>query len=166
MDQVLQHIPGTQCYLDDTIVTGKNDEEHLENLHKVLSRLSEYGLCAKKSKCEFFRSEISYCGYVIDKHGLHKSQEKIEAVLQAPKPKNVSQLKSYLGLINYYHKFLSNLAMLLHPLNALQKDRTKWEWSEECDKAFSETKRWITSDEVLTHHDPKRPIRLACDASP
>lgn len=166
MDQVLQNIPSTQCYLDDIIVTGKNDKEHLENLSKVLTRLGEYGLRAKRSKCEFFRSTISYCGHVIDKHGLHKSKEKIEAVLQAPKPENVSQLKSYLGLVNYYHKFLPNLATTLHPLNTLQQEGVKWEWSEECDRAFKETKRLITSDELLIHYDPARPIRLACDASP
>lgn len=166
MDQVLQDIPGTQCYLDDIIVTGKNDEEHLQNLSKVLTRLSEYGLRAKKSKCEFFKTEISYCGHVIDKHGLHKSQEKIQAVLQAPKPENVSQLRSYLGLVNYYHKFLPNLATTLHPLNALLQTGVKWEWSEKCDRAFQETKKLITSDELLTHYDPTRPVRLACDASP
>ena len=77
MDQVLQDIPSTQCYLDEIIVTGKNDKEHLEKLGKVLTRLSEHGLHAKRSKCEFFKSEISYCGHVIDRHGLHKSKEKI-----------------------------------------------------------------------------------------
>ena len=166
MDQVLQDIPSTQCYLDDIIVTGKNDKEHLDNLGKVLTRLSEYGLHAKRSKCEFFKSEISYCGHVIDRHGLHKSKEKIEAVLQAPKPDNVSQLRSYLGLVNYYHKFLPDLATTLHPLNALLQTGAKWDWSKECDRTFKETKRLITSDGLLTHYDPSRPIRLACDASP
>uniref|UniRef100_A0A3B3Q5Y7 ribonuclease H n=1 Tax=Paramormyrops kingsleyae TaxID=1676925 RepID=A0A3B3Q5Y7_9TELE len=166
MDQVLQGIPQTQCYLDDIIVTGKDDTDHLQNLSMVLTRLNEYGLRAKRDKCEFFKEEISYCGHIIDKHGLHKSQEKIEAVLKAPKPENVSQLRSYLGLVNYYHKFLQNLASVLYPLNALLQIGTKWHWSDKCEKAFTETKRLITSDELLTHYDPSRPIRLACDASP
>ncbi|XP_014834021.1 PREDICTED: uncharacterized protein K02A2.6-like [Poecilia mexicana] len=166
MDQVLQDIPGTQCYLDDIIITGKDDDDHFQNLSKVLTRLNEYGLRAKREKCEFFKSEISYCGHVIDKHGLHKSQEKIEAVLKAPKPENVSQLRSYLGLVNYYHKFLPNLASVLYPLNALLQTGVEWKWCEKCEKAFTETKRLITSDELLTHYDPSRPIRLACDASP
>ncbi|XP_062865163.1 uncharacterized protein K02A2.6-like [Trichomycterus rosablanca] len=166
MDQVLQDIPGTQCYLDDILVTGKNDIDYLQNLSKVLKRLSDYGLRAKREKCEFFKSKISYCGHVIDKFGLHKSQEKVEAVLKAPRPENVSQLRSYLGLVNYYHKFLPNLASVLHPLNKLLQIGTKWEWSERCKKAFKETKSLITSDELLTHYDPSWPIRLACDASP
>ncbi len=125
MDQVLQGIPGTQCYLDDIIVTGKDDTDHLQNLQRVLMRLCEYGLRANKEKCEFFKSRISYCGHVIDKDGLHKSQDKIEAVLNAPHPENVSQLRSYLGLVNYYHKFLPNLSTVLHPLNALLQTRTQ-----------------------------------------
>ncbi|XP_062864461.1 uncharacterized protein K02A2.6-like [Trichomycterus rosablanca] len=103
MDQVLQDIPGTQCYLDDILVTGKNDIDYLQNLSKVLKRLSDYGLRAKREKCEFFKSKISYCGHVIDKFGLHKSQEKVEAVLKAPRPENVSQLRSYLDeLLTHY----------------------------------------------------------------
>ncbi|XP_026065967.1 uncharacterized protein K02A2.6-like [Carassius auratus] len=166
MDQVLQGIPGTQCYLDDIIVTGKDDSDHLQNLQRVLMRLCEYGLRANKEKCEFFKSQISYCGHVIDKDGLHKSQDKIEAVLKAPHPQNVSQLRSYLGLVNYYHKFLPNLSTVLHPLNALLQTKTQSKWSDSCEQAFQETKRLITSDVVLTHFNPSMPIRLACDASP
>ena len=90
----------------------------------------------------------------------------MEAVLKAPRPENLSQLRSYLGLVNYYHKFLPNLASVVHPLNTLLQLGTKWEWSEKFEKAFKETKKLITSDELLTHYDPSRPICLACDASP
>src|SRR4029434_11361711 len=100
MEQVLQDIPRTQCYLDDILITGKNDEDHLQNFSIVLKRLSDYGLRAKREKCEFFKSEISYCCHVIDRFGLHKSQDKVEAVLKAPRPENVSQLRTYLGLVN------------------------------------------------------------------
>ncbi|XP_063775437.1 uncharacterized protein K02A2.6-like [Pseudophryne corroboree] len=94
-----QEIPGTQCYLDDIIVTGKDDVDHLNNFEKVLTRLQEYGLRVNKDKCAFFQESISYCGHVIDREGLHKSNDKIEAVLQAPQPQSVSQLRSYLGLV-------------------------------------------------------------------
>lgn len=79
----------------------------------------------RKASVTFFKSEISYCGHVIDKHGLHKSQEKIEALLQAPRPENVSELRSYLGLINYYHKFLPNLANNITPPQCTAADRSK-----------------------------------------
>lgn len=165
MDKVLQGIPGMQCYLDNIIVTGKDDSDHLQNLQRVLTRLCEYGQRANKEKCEF-KSRISYCGHVIDKDDLHKSQDKIEAVLNAPHPQNVSQLRSYLGLVNYSHKFLPNLPTVLHPLNTLLQTRTQWKWSNSCEQAFQKTKMLITSDVVLTHFNPSMPIRLACDASP
>ncbi|KAJ8346761.1 hypothetical protein SKAU_G00281620 [Synaphobranchus kaupii] len=166
MDQVLQGIPGTQCYLDDIIVTGADDETHLVNLQAVLSRLEEYGLRANKDKCEFFKDYIEYCGHIIDRHGLHKAQDKIDAVLKAPQPENVSQLRSFLGLVNCYHKFLPNLSTVLHPLHCLLEVGKKWKWSKDCEQAFKTAKQLVTSDEVLTHFDPSLPLRLACDASP
>ncbi|XP_061094922.1 uncharacterized protein K02A2.6-like [Conger conger] len=98
MDQVLQGVPGTQCYLDDIIVTGANDDEHLKNLQKVLKRLEDYGLRVRRDKCEFFKSCITYCGHTIDAQGLHKCQEKIQAVMKAPQPQDVPQLRSFLGI--------------------------------------------------------------------
>lgn len=80
MDQVLQGCPGTQCYLDDIIVTGDNDNIHLENLARVLKRLEEYGLRAICNKCEFFKDTITYCGHKIDANGLHKCHDKLRAV--------------------------------------------------------------------------------------
>lgn len=97
MDQILQGIPGTQCLLDDMIITGQTDEEHLANLESVLSRLEEHGLRANPQKCEFFKDSIQFCGHEIDKSGLHKTREKIDAVVEAPQPLNVSQLRSFIG---------------------------------------------------------------------
>ncbi|XP_062389582.1 uncharacterized protein K02A2.6-like [Sardina pilchardus] len=99
MEQVLQGIPNTQCYLDDIVITGINDDDHLANLEKVLKRLEDFGLRANKAKCEFFQDTIEYCGHKIDKDGLHKCKDKIDAVLQAPPPQNVTQLRSFLGLL-------------------------------------------------------------------
>lgn len=102
MNQVLTNIPKTKCILDDMIITGSTDEEHLQNLSLVLQRLEQYGLRANLDKCQFFKNQINYCGHVIDKAGLHKSNEKTNAVENAPTPENVSQLRSFLGLVNYY----------------------------------------------------------------
>ncbi|XP_032888189.1 uncharacterized protein K02A2.6-like [Amblyraja radiata] len=166
MEQVLQGIPGTQCYLDDILITGRTVEEHLSNLERVLGRLKPCGLRANKAKCDFFKEQLAYCGHLIDRHGLHKSPDKIAAVVNAPAPVNVSQLRSFLGLINYYHKFLPNLSAILYPLNGLLKSGVKWNWSLECVKAFADSKALITSRKVLAHFDPAIPIKLACDASP
>eukprot|EP00105_Crassostrea_gigas_P033303 XP_011456634.2 PREDICTED: uncharacterized protein K02A2.6 [Crassostrea gigas] len=102
MNQVLTNIPKTKCILDDMIITGSTDEEHLQNLSLVLQRLEQYGLRANLDKCQFSKDQINYCGHVIDKAGLHTSNEKTNAVENAPTPENVSQLRSFLGLVNYY----------------------------------------------------------------
>lgn len=81
----------------------------------------------REANVSFFRGEISYCGYVIDKHSLHKKQEKSEVVLRTLKPENMSQLRFYLGLVIYYHKFLSNLATTLHLPSMLLRTVAKWE---------------------------------------
>ncbi|KAL0147462.1 hypothetical protein M9458_057225, partial [Cirrhinus mrigala] len=166
MDQVLQGCPGTQCYLDDIIVTGENDSIHLENLARVLKRLGDYGLRARCDKCEFFKSNITYCGHQIDANGLHKCPDKLRAIAEAPPPKDVSQLRSFLGFVNYYNRFLPNLATVLYPLNALLPAGKKWMWTKQCAEAFQEAKRLVMSDTVLTHFDPRKPMKLACDASP
>lgn len=99
-------------------MTGSDKNSHLVNLDAVLTKLEEYGLKANRKKCEFFKESIEYCGHKIDKQGLHKTQDKIEAIVKSPQPENVSLLRSFLRLVNYYHKFLPNLSTVLHPLNA------------------------------------------------
>lgn len=117
-------------------------------------------------KCEFFRDQIQFCGLVIDKDGLHKTPEKVEAVLNVPHPENVSQLRGFLGLVYYYARFIPNLAGILHPLHkCLEKDK-KWEWTRACQDAFVAVKTAVTSDQVLTDYDPEKTVTLATDASP
>ena len=118
------------------IITGATDEEHLQNLSLVLQRLEQHGLRANLEKCEFFKDKISYCGHVIDKDGLHKSSEKTDAVKNAPKPENVSQLRSFLGLVNYYHRFLPNFSTVVGPLNELLQNNWKWKWASKCDEPY------------------------------
>ncbi|CAB4004600.1 PREDICTED: uncharacterized protein K02A2.6-like, partial [Paramuricea clavata] len=166
LDQILEGIPHVQCILDDMIISGATDQEHLDNLEEVLSRLSEHGLRANSSKCEFFKERIEFCGHEISKLGLHKSQQKVNAVINAPRPENVSQVRSFVGLINYYHDFLPNLSTLLQPLNQLLEKERRWKWTLECEQAFLKAKELIASEEVLAHYDPQRPIKLECDASP
>nr|XP_061795480.1 uncharacterized protein K02A2.6-like [Nerophis lumbriciformis] len=166
MDQILSGLPGVQCYLDDILCTGANDEEHLRNLDAVLKRLRQYGLRVRKEKCEFLRPSVEYLGHVIDHEGLHKAPSKTKAIVDAPAPENVSQLRSFLGLLNYYGRFIPNLASLLKPLHELLCKDVKWKWTNECNKAFRNAKNALISSDVLTHFNPSYPIQLACDASP
>jgi len=129
MEQILQGIPMTWCLLDDIVITGKSLDDHCTNLNKVLERLAEYGLTFNTKKCAFFKDSIQFCGHRLDSDGIHKTQDKIEAVRKAPSPRNVSQLRSFLGLINYYNRFLPNLSTQLAPLHCLLRKGQKWCWS-------------------------------------
>ena len=167
MDSLLQGIPHTICYLDDILVTGKTDVEHLQNLEKVLKRLQEQGLKVKVEKCKFMEPSVEYLGHCIDSSGVHTTTEKVKAILNAPVPQNAQQLRSFLviGLLHYYGKFVDNLSSLLHPLNQLLKAGSSWKWSAKCYKAFQQAKERLASAPVLAHYDITQKLKLAADAS-
>ena len=108
---------------------------------------------------------VEYLGHPVDAEGLHTLDTKVAAIQQAPCPKDVQELHSFLGLVHYYGKFMPNLLTLLQPLNNLLKRKIKWKWSDECKKAFQEIKKLLASAPVLAHYNPALPIRLAGDAS-
>jgi len=154
------------CYLGDILIMGQNPEEHMKVLEEVLQWLEDHGIKLKPSKCKFFQKSVEYLGHRIDTNGLHATTEKIQVVVKVPKPRNVTELKSYLGLLNYYGQFLPNLLTTLQPLNELLCKNKKWAWSSNCQKAFCQSKKPLLDSPALAHYDPSKPIRLACDASP
>ena len=113
MDTILQGVPGAMCYIDDILVTGATDEEHLQNLEEVFRRLQAHGIRMKRSKCYFMRDSVAYLGHLVDAEGIHATPEKIAAIVKAPMPMNVQQLRSFLGLLIYYRKFLPNLTTVI-----------------------------------------------------
>ena len=133
MDTILLGIPSTICYLDDILVMGKNDEEHLRNLEEVLKRLQQNRLRVKSEKCKFMQPSMEYLGHQIDSSGVHTTTRKVEAILKAPRYLDVQQLRSFLRLLHYHGKFMSNLSSLLHPLNQLLKSHSPWKWTQKCD---------------------------------
>ena len=165
MDTVLQGLPKVICYLDDVLVTGSTVEEHLKNLENVLKRLQQYNIKAKRSKCYFLCDSVEYLGHRIDADGLHTTDRKVAAIKKAPLPKNVQELRSFLGLVHYYGKFMPNLATLLHPLNVLLQAKSPWKWTQQCTDAFEGAKKLLISAPVLAHYDPSLPLKLAGDAS-
>ncbi|XP_064462824.1 uncharacterized protein K02A2.6-like [Ornithodoros turicata] len=126
MDQILQGIPYTTCYIDDILVTGRTMKEHLSNLKEVLKRLKDRGIRLQKEKCELFKEEVSYLGHKISGGGLTTQDDKVAAMRDAPVPEDRAQLRSLLGLANYYGRFILNLATVLHPLNRLLRKDIPW----------------------------------------
>ena len=166
IEQTVGDIPSVACYLDDIIVTGKTEADHLTNLQRTLERLKESGFRLRKSKCSFFQSSVVYLGHVIDKDGIRPLTNKVEAILKMPLPKDPKQLRSFLGMVNYYDKFLPGLATKCACLNDLLHKDKEWYWTEEHSKAVDAIKESLTSADTLAHYDPTLPLTLACDASP
>ena len=165
MDAILQGLPRVICYLNDILITGATPEEHLMNLAEILDRLGKLGMRLKREKCKFLQDRVEYLRHCIDSNGVHTSLSKVEAISKAQAPKNVSELHSFLGMINYYNIFIPNLVTTLHPLHVLLRDGVKWHWSEECARSFTKVKNHLIEAPVLAHYDPKLPVRLAGDAS-
>lgn len=159
-------LEGVLIYLDDILITGIDKAQHMARLKSVLHRFQEAGLILRKEKCEFFKDELSYLGYIINKSGIRKSPEKVKAIVEAPIPTNLNQLQSFLGLVNYYRNFVPGASSMLSPLYELLKKGIKWSWTKKHDKAFNEIKNCLVSERVLAHFDPKATIILTVDAGP
>lgn len=164
LEKVLQGSQGATNFLDDIIITGKNCEEHLKNLKDVFRRLHDAGFKLNLKKCEFFKPVIRYLGHIIDKDGLHKDPEKVMAIIKAPRPNNTQEVQAFLGMVNYYGKFMPKLSDILNPLYKLLKLKT-FKWEKECEDAFKLIKNEMSSEQFLAHFDPKLPIKIVCDAS-
>lgn len=165
MDTVLAGVEGVVCRIDDILITAGTNEQHLDALREVFQRLDKHNIKSNSDKCVFMQECVTYMGHEVDEEGLHTTDEKVKAVREAPAPENVSELKSYLGLVNYYGSFIPKLSQELHPLHQLLRKDVKWEWTQACDQDFQKSKLLVTDNRVPVHYDQKRELRLACDAS-
>ena len=166
MDQILSGLSGVCCYLDDILLTSKSLEEHVILLDTVLARLKEYGVLANRDKCKLGINSVNYLGHVIDESGIRPSPEKVKAIEAVPEPTSVTELRTFLGAVTFYHKFLNNFASVCAPLYALTRKDAKWIWSKKCKLAFQQVKTMLASDLLLTHYDVTMPLKLSTDASP
>ena len=165
MEQLLRDIPGVLCYLDDILVTGSNIGEHDYRLKLVFSKLQEAGLKLKSSKCSIGTTQVNYLGFCIDAKGIHPTDDKLLAIKNAPAPTNVTQLQSYLGMLNFYRRFVKDISSILEPLNKLLRKDVKWVWGTEEKNAFEASKTALLNSKALVHFDPKLPIVVTADSS-
>ena len=100
MDSILQEMSHVICYIDDILITGTTAAEHDNNLEEVLKRIQEHGVCLKQEKCSFFKESVEYLGHCIIADGVHTTKKKTQAISEAPGPRNVQELISFLGLLN------------------------------------------------------------------
>ena len=166
MEKRLGHVARTIVRVDDILVTGESDKQHVENLKEVLEVCRKNGLRLKKEKCKFFMNEVDFLGYRISREGVKPIQDKIQSILEAQVPQNISQVKSFLGMIQYYHRHLPNIATQLEPLHSLLRKGVVWKWTDKQQDAFELAKQLLTGDNLLTHYDPNLQMVVHTDASP
>jgi len=167
MNCILSGLQGKDCfvYLDDIAIHAKNLKDHEERLRKVLQVLRESNLKVQTEKCQFLRKEVVYLGHVCSEQGVLPDPGKVECVKKHKEPKNVKQLQAFLGLVNYYRKFIPNAAEILLPLTNLLKKNQKFDFTKECKEAMETLKLAIASPPILQYPDFKKPFLLTTDAS-
>lgn len=165
MENLFKGMEGVQPFLDDILITGPTTQDHLQRLEEVFKKLEEVGLTVCPDKCVFFKDEVEYLGFKISKEGLRKTDSKMATITKAKKPTNITEVRAFTGLVNYYHKFLPNIAHILSPIYNLLKSNIKFHWSKECDSAFEKIKSMIASDTCLIHFDPNLQTIITTDAS-
>jgi len=166
MDKLLAEIPMAESFQDDVLVSGKDDQVHLATLKQIFLRMRDTNYRLSKSKCQFLESQVEYVGYQISKKGIHTSPSKILALQSIQQPCDVSEVRSFLGLVNFYGSFVPTLSDLCDPLYALTRKDTVFKWTNKCQSAFELIKRKLSSAETLVHFDQTKPIGISCDASP
>ena len=165
MNKVLKGLKFAMTYLDDIIIFSENELQHLEHLEIVFSHLREAGLKMKCSKCDFFKSEIHYIGHLISPEGISPLPNKLDCLRHMPVPKDVKEIKQFLGLTGYYRKFVPRFADISRPLTTLMKKDRKFEWTPACQKSFELLKETLCGEPVLKYADTSKPYTLYTDAS-
>ena len=167
MTHVLRGLEWDIClvYIDDLIIFSRSFEEHLLHLEQVFKPLREAKVKLKPSKCHFVKPKVEYLGHIISAAGLCPNLTKISAVQDFPVPTNTKGIKAFLGLCNYYRRFIKGFAQIASPLNKLTSKKEKFVWSPECQQAFETLKAKLISAPILAYPDFNLPYHLYVDAS-
>ena len=165
IENALANIPYTATKVDDILISGKTDADHIENIENVFRVLKEVGTTVNKKKCMFFVKEIECVVFIVNKNGICLNPHKIDAINELPEPKDLKQLQSFLGGINYYSKFIPNMAEIGKPLYYLLEKDAEWKWTKTEQLSFENLKQVLLTAPVLTIFDQNLPLKLDCDAS-
>ncbi|MES9880447.1 MAG: RNase H-like domain-containing protein [Sedimenticola sp.] len=166
IQHTIQDIPGCKNVSDDIIVYGKTRAEHDAALRNVLQRLRDKNLTLNRDKCDFCKTSLTYMGHTLTGEGLMPQNSKIEAVLNTKPPKNVKEVKSFLGLVNFSAKFLPNFATVSEPIRKLTRRSEEFVWGSEQQQSFDTLKDLMTSAHVMAFYNPDAETTVIADASP
>jgi hypothetical protein len=152
-------------FIDDILIYSKNEEEHAKHLQIVLTRLREHQLHAKFSKCAFWLEEIQFLGNVLSAKGIAVDPSKVKYIMEWKSPTSVQQVRSFLGLAGYYHRFIPNFSKTVKPITELLRNDVKFNWFPKFNEAFKQLKVLLTTAPVLAQPDIEKPFDVYCDAS-
>ena len=165
MTQTLEGLDGVLCHMDDVLVFGQDKKQHDDRLGKVLKRLESAGVTLNRSKCEFNRSSVTFLGHLIDCKGIRADPDKTAAIQDMERPKNLTELRRFMGMTNQLGKFSPHLAELSQPLRDLLSTKRAWLWGPAQEQAFTQVKEELTRSTVLSLYDPDSKAKVSADAS-
>ena len=153
-------------FVDDVLVGTETEERHDKIVEEILRRLEENDLYIKLEKCVWKTRKIRFLEVIMGPNGIEmvKVKVKVNGVLSWPEPKNVKDIRKFLGLANYYRRFIKNFAQVARPMNVLMRKDAKWQWGQEQQKAFDKLKRIFTTRPVLAAPDLDKEFRMKADA--
>ena len=165
MDHMLAGIPMSGSFVDDVICSGKDNTQHLQTLRTIFQRMRKCNYRLSRDKCVFMQSLVKFLGHIVSHDGIRTDPAKVDAIMSMRRPKNVAEVKSFLGLVNFYAKFIPNLSHVCEPMNNLTRKDIPWLWSHKCQSAFDHIKVCIVSTPTLAHFQQSQVIGISCDAS-
>ena len=169
IDAVIRGLPFVYAYIDDLLVASSSEEEHMRHLHKLFQRLMQYGEVIKHRKCKFGATSLSFLGHIIDKDGIRPLPEKVKSIMDYAAPTSLRTLREFLGLIDFYWRFLTHCAETAHPLTDLLRHRTKKNetinLTEHELSSFSNLKQILVEATMLVFPKAYAPLCLLVDTS-
>ncbi|CAF4434375.1 unnamed protein product [Rotaria magnacalcarata] len=169
MNLVLRGFSWSQCicYIDDALILGSTFEEHYNNLHDVLTCLAQHGLKIKPQKCFLFRKAVKFLGYEVSQNGIMPDRKNIEGITNFPKPTTVKNVRSFLGIVNFYRLHIPNCSIIQKPLSALTGKNKILVWNDDAEKAFLKLKQLLVSPQLLAYPDYNsiEPLEVHVDSS-
>ena len=167
MDRVLGTLKWSSClvYFDDIIVVGSSFGDHLRHIASVLMKLREAGLKLKPTKCKFFQKQVNFVGHIVSACGIATDPAKTEVIAKWPTPQSRKEVQQFLGLANYYRRFIKNFGTIAKPLHRLTEKNITFQWTDTCQQAFDNLRKCLMTSPILAHPDWSKSFILDTDAS-
>ena len=167
MDRVLGTLKWSSClvYFDDIIVVGSSFGDHLRHIASVLMKLREAGLKLKPTKCNFFQKQVAFLGHIVSACGIATDPAKTEVIAKWPTPQSRKEVQQFLGLANYYRRFIKNFGTIAKPLHRLTEKNITFQWTDTCQQAFDNLRKCLMTSPILAHPDWSKSFILDTDAS-